>query len=129
MPSNLSNLRCKVDKLNIDKLEFVSLNLSKLNDVVKNDVVKKTEYNQFVKKVNYSSTTDTINVVKETDYNTKINEIEHKINDHGHDKYITIQRINKLTADNFTARLKLVNLANKNDIATSMNKVDFYNKQ
>ena len=34
---------------------------------------------------------------KETDYNTKINEIEKKITDHNHDKYITIPQFNKFT--------------------------------
>ena len=29
--------------------------------------------------------------LKKTDYNTKINEVETKITDHGHDKYITTQ--------------------------------------
>ena len=28
-------------------------------------------------------------LVKETDYNTKITEIENKLNNHNHDKYIT----------------------------------------
>ena len=42
---------------------------------------------------------------KKTDYNTKIDEIEKKITDHGHDKYITTPEFNKLTAENFAARL------------------------
>ena len=42
-------------------------------------MVKKTEYNELVKKVNNSSTTDSSNLVKKTDYNTKISEIENKI--------------------------------------------------
>ena len=40
-------------------------------------------------------------------YNTKISEIENKTTtDHGHNKYITTQEFNKLTSENFTARLK-----------------------
>ena len=46
-----------------------------------------------------------IQLKKKTDYSTKINEIEKKITDHDHDKYITTQEFNKLTADNFDARL------------------------
>ena len=46
-----------------------------------------------------------IQLRKTTDYSTKINEIEKKITDHDHDKYITTQEFNKLTADNFDARL------------------------
>ena len=38
---NLSNLKKKVDKLDVDKLVSVPVDLSKLSDVVKNDVVKK----------------------------------------------------------------------------------------
>ena len=42
------------------------------------------------------------NLVKKT--NTKVSEIENKIaNNHDHDKYITTQEFNKLTAENFTA--------------------------
>ena len=37
--------------------------------------------------------------------------------DHVHDKYITTQEFNKLTVENFAARLKQANLASKNDIA------------
>ena len=36
-----------------------------------------------------------------TDYNTKINKIENKINDHDHDKYIITPVFNKLTAEHF----------------------------
>ena len=52
---------------------------------------------------------------KKTDYNTKINEIEKRITDHSHDKYITTLEFNKLTAENFAARLALANLVTKTD--------------
>ena len=42
---------------------------------------------------------------KKTDYNTKINEIEKKITDHDHDKYINTPEFYKLTAGDFVARL------------------------
>ena len=46
------------------------------------------------------------NLVNKTDCNTKISEIENKIaTDHDHDKYVTTQEFNKLTAESFTARL------------------------
>ena len=41
------------------------------------------------------------NLVKKTDYNTKITEIENKLNNHNNDKYIDTQEFNKLTADVF----------------------------
>ena len=48
---------------------------------------------------------DVSNLVKKNDYNIKINEVEKKITDHIHDKYITTLEFNKLTAKNFAARL------------------------
>ena len=41
VPSNVNNLKSKVDKLAVDKLVPVPVDLSKLSDVLKNDVVKK----------------------------------------------------------------------------------------
>ena len=55
---------------------------------------------------------------EKADYDKEISEIENKITTgHDHDKYITTQEFNKLTAENFTARLKQANLASKNDVA------------
>ena len=68
------------------------------------------------------------NLIKKTDYNTKICEIGNKITDHNHDKYITTQKVNNLTSENFTARLKQANLASKSDIANFVKKTDFDNK-
>ena len=44
-------------------------------------------------------------LVRKTDYNTKITEIEKKLTDHNHDKYITTLEFNTLAADVFNARL------------------------
>ena len=69
------------------------------------------------------------NLVNKTDYNTKISEIENKITtDHDHDKYITTQVFNKLTSENFTARLKQADLGSKSDIANFVKETDFDNK-
>ena len=62
--SNFSNLKGKVDKLDVDKLVPVSVDLSKLRDLVKSDAVKKTEYNELVQKVNNINSTDTRHLVK-----------------------------------------------------------------
>ena len=43
-------------------------------------------------------------LAEETDYNTKITEIEKKLTDQNHDKYITTPEFNKLTGENFAAR-------------------------
>ena len=45
------------------------------------------------------------NLVKKTDYNTKVAEIENKLINHNHGKYIDTQEFNKLAADAFNARL------------------------
>ena len=107
-------MKSKVDKLDIGKLETTPVDLSKLNDAVKNEVVKKTEYKELVRKIYDIITTDTSNLVK-NNYNTKNNEIEEEITYPDHDKYITIQEFNKLTSENFAAKLKQANLACKTD--------------
>ena len=62
-----------------------------------------------------NKTPDVSNLVKKTDYNTKVSEIERKIVDRSHDKYITTLEFNKLTAENFAARLPQANLLTKTD--------------
>ena len=166
VPTNLNNLKSKVDKLDVDKLVPVTVDLCKLSHVVKNDVIKEDIYNAKIKNIedkisditnlatnaslnakinevkgeipnitnlapnsslnakmnevkgeipnitNLANTsvltaveneiTNVSNLVKKTDYNTKISEIENKIDtDPDHDKYITTQEFNKLTSENF----------------------------
>ena len=52
-------------------------------------------------------------LVKKTDYDTKISELEKKLTDHNHDKYITTPDYNTLAADIFNARLVQANLITK----------------
>ena len=54
-------------------------------------------------------------LVKKTDYNTKITEIENRLIDHNRGKNITTPEFNRLTAENFAARLKQANLVTKAD--------------
>ena len=54
-----------------------------------------------------------INLVKKPDYNIKVTEIEKKLTDHNHDKYIDTQDFNKLAADFFNARLTRAKLPKK----------------
>ena len=49
MPTNLNNLKGKVDKLDVHKLVLIPVDLSKLSDAVKNYVVKKDVYNAKIK--------------------------------------------------------------------------------
>ena len=51
--------------------------------------------------------------LKKTYYNTKVTEIETKLNNRNHDKYITTPEFNKLAADVFNARLSQANLVAK----------------
>ena len=179
VPTNLSNFKIKVDKLDVNKLVPSPVNLSKLSNVVKNDVVKKDVYTAMIKNIedkipditklatnttlsakinevkreipsittlvttnalntkinkvknkipnNTNLATATAltavenkipndsNLAKETDYNIKITEIKNNITTHhDHDKYITTQECNKLTSENFTARLAKANLTISN---------------
>ena len=54
-------------------------------------------------------------LVKKTDYDTKISELEKKLTDHNHDKYITTPEFNTLAASVFNARLAQANLITKID--------------
>ena len=57
---------------------------------------------------------DVSSLVKEN-YNTKIRELEKKLTDHHHDKYIITPEFNTLGASVFNARLAEANLLNKTD--------------
>ena len=71
------------------------------------------------------------NLVKKSDYDTKVHEIEKKITDHTHDKYITTPEFNTLTDENFAARLAQADLVTKADFdnkLTDLNRKNFSNK-
>ena len=59
-------------------------------------------------------------LVKKTDYDTKISEIEKKVSDHNHDKYVTTPEFNNLAAGVFTARLAQADLVTKTDCDTKL---------
>ena len=59
-------------------------------------------------------------LVKKTDHDTKITEIEKKLTDHNHDKYITTSEFNTLAADVFNARLAQANLITKTGFDAKM---------
>ena len=122
IPTSLKNLKIKVYRLGIRKA--IPAHLKKFSDVGDNQVVKntlKTNVNHLEKKIPGETTlihikqynTDKQNLEKHwrkripdtsglfttTDLNTKISQVENKIPNHS--KYITIQKVNKLTAENF----------------------------
>ena len=57
---------------------------------------------------------DVSSLVKKN-YDTKISELEKKLTDHDHDKYIATQKFNTWAADVFNARLAQANLMTKTD--------------
>ena len=74
VPSNLSNLKSKVDKSDVDKLVPVAVDLSKLSDLVKNDV-KKDVYNAKIKDIK-DQIPDTFNLATNTILNVKIYDVK-----------------------------------------------------
>ena len=71
VPTNLSNLKYKIDKLRVDELVLVFVNLRKLSDVVKNDAFKKDVYNAKVKNIK-DKIPDIANLATNTTLNAKI---------------------------------------------------------
>ena len=63
-------------------------------------------------------------LVKKTDYDTKISELEKKLTDHNHDKYITTPEFNTLAADVFNARLVQANLITKTDFYAKLSSLN-----
>ena len=68
--TNLSNLKTKVDKLDVDKLVPVPIDLSKLSDVVKIYVVKKDVSNAEIKNIE-DKIPDITNLATNTTLNAK----------------------------------------------------------
>ena len=63
-------------------------------------------------------------LVKKTDYNTKVTEIENKLNNHNHDKYIDTSEFKVLASDVFNARLAQANLITKTDFDSKLSSLD-----
>ena len=67
---------------------------------------------------------DVSNLVNKTDYNTKVTEIEKKLTDHNHDKYITTPEFNELAAEVFNARIAQANLITKTDFDSKLSNLN-----
>ena len=78
VPTNLSNLKSKVDKLDVNKLVPFPVDLSKQSNVVKNDVVKKEFYNAQIKNIE-NKIPDITNLAINVSFNAKINDIKGEI--------------------------------------------------
>ena len=77
VPTNLSNLKSKVDKIDVNKLVPFPVDLSKQSNVVKN-VVKKDVYNAQIKNIE-NKIPDITNLAINTSFNAKINDIKGEI--------------------------------------------------
>ena len=62
--------------------------------------------------------------VNKTDYNTEVTEIENKLTNHIHDKYIDTLEINKLTADVFNVRIAQANLITKTEFDSRLSSLN-----
>ena len=67
---------------------------------------------------------DVGNLVKEKNYSTKVTEIENKLNNHNHDKYIDTPEFNKLAADIFNVRIAQANLVIKTDFDSKLSNLN-----
>ena len=63
-------------------------------------------------------------MVKKTDYISKVTEIEKKLSDHNHDKYIDTSEFNKLAADVFNLRIAQANLIAKTDFDSKLSNLN-----
>ena len=75
VPTNLSTLKSKVDKLDVDKLVPVSVDLSKITDVIKKIVVKKDVFNAKMKNIE-NKIPHITNFAKNTTLNAKLIEVK-----------------------------------------------------
>ena len=63
-------------------------------------------------------------LVKKSDHNTNISELEKKLTDHNHDKYITTPQFNTLAADVFNASLAQANSITKTDFDAKLSRIN-----
>ena len=108
--------KCQTDKAELEK---------KIPDVADfNKKTKLTEVGNKIPEVSSLATKTALtavenkipsvsSLVKKTGYCTKITEIEQKLSDHNHDKYITTPEFNTLAAHVFNAGLARANLITK----------------
>ena len=114
--------KTKLEKKIPDVIDFVKkANLTELENKIPDisNSATKTALNAVEKKIPVAS-----NLVKKTDYNSKVTEIENKLTDHNHDKYIDHSEFNKLAADVFNAKLARANLIIKIDFDAKLSNLN-----
>ena len=62
--------------------------------------------------------------LKKTDYNTKVTEIENKLNNNNHDKHIDTSKFNTLASNVFNARLAQAYLITKTDLDAKLSSLN-----
>ena len=120
---DLANLASNVEKLNIDKLKNVPTTLSNLKSKI--DKLDDNEATKTVLNVVENKIPSVFNLVKKLTITQKLMNIKRKLLII---IIITTPEFNKLTAKAFAGRLKQPNLASKCDITNFVNKTDFDNK-
>ena len=63
-------------------------------------------------------------LVEKKDYDTKVSELEEKLTDHNHDKYITTPQFHTVAARVFNARLAQANLITKIDFIAKLSNLN-----
>ena len=117
LPTNLSNLKSVVDKLDVNMLLPVPIDLSKLWDVEKNYVAKKDVYSAKIKIVK-DKIPDITKLVTETALNVKISEFKGEI------RLIT-NLATKAALNVFENEIPSVsNLVKKTDCKTKINEIE-----
>ena len=100
-------------KYNSDKTELEN----KIRDI--SNLATKTALTAIENKI-----PDANNLVKKTDYNAKVTEIENKLTNHYHDKYIDTSEFNTLADNVFNARLAQANLKTKRDFDAKLSSLN-----
>ena len=114
--------KAKLEKKNPDVTDFVrKTKLTELENKIPDvsGLATKTALTAVENKI-----PDVSSLVKKTNYDTKISELEKKLTDHNHDKYITTPEFNTLAADVFNARLAQANLITKTDFDAKLSSLN-----
>ena len=139
VPTSLNNIKTKGDDVDVGSLKTVPVCLKIFRNVVDNEVVKNTKFSTQKKEVTNldKKIPDATTLIHINQYNKDNQNLEKKIGDVYKKitdtsglvtttilKKITTQEFNKLTAENFTARLKEADLVSKTDFDNDLTSFD-----
>ena len=121
LKTNYNAGKTKLEKKIPDVTDFVkNAELTKLENKISdfNNLATKTALTNVENKI-----PNVRNFFNKTDYNTKVTEIENKLNNQNHDKHITTLEFSTLAAYIFNARLAQVNLITKTDYDAKLSRI------